>query len=100
MTPVPQVSAWREYGRFIMSISCRRLEDVIAVSGAGVQYRIERHLVQQPTTDPNVDACTVLTCRLSTGGTVTREGDGVYRLETGEILRAVARRRKKSKDES
>lgn len=79
-----------------MSISCRRLEDVIAVSAAGVQYRIERHLVQQPTTDPKVDACTVLTCRLSTGGAVIREGNGVYRLESGEIVRAIDRRRKKN----
>jgi hypothetical protein len=97
MTPAPQVSTWREYGRFIMSISCRRLEDVIAVSAAGVQYRIERHLVQQPTTDPTVDAFAVLTCRLSSGGTVIREGDGVYRLESGEVLRAVDRRRKKNR---
>ncbi|MGY6271277.1 hypothetical protein ACXIUT_16425 [Achromobacter denitrificans] len=75
-----------------MSISCRRLEDVIAVSAAGVQYRIERHLVQQPTAGPHADARTVLTCRLSTGGAVIREGAGVYRLESGEILRAVDRR--------
>jgi len=80
-----------------MSISCRRLEDVIAVSATGVQYRIERHLVQQSTTDPNVDTGIVLSCRLSTGGTVIREGDGVYRLESGEVLRAVDRRRKKNR---
>ncbi len=82
-----------------MSISCRRLEDVIAVSAAGVQYRIERHLVQQPTTGPDADASTVLVCRLSTGGAVAMEGDGVYRLESGEILRAANRRRKKSRHE-
>ncbi len=79
-----------------MSISCRRLEDVIAVSAAGVQYRIERHLVQHPATDENPEPSMVLECRLSTGGTVIWEGKGVYRLKSGEILRPVNRRKKKN----
>ncbi|MGS1010142.1 hypothetical protein [Achromobacter anxifer] len=79
-----------------MSISCRRLEDVIAVSAAGDQYRIERHIIQQPATDESPDPCIVLQCRLSTGGAVIWEGKDVYRLKSGEILRPVNRRKKKS----
>lgn len=79
-----------------MSISCRRLEDVIAVSAAGDQYRIERHLIQQPAMDGSPDPRVVLQCRLSTGGIVTWEGKDVYRLASGEILRPVNRRKKKN----
>lgn len=79
-----------------MPISCRRLEDVIAVSATGARYRIERHLVQQPDANPDAEPHTVLTCRLSTGGEVVEESAGVYRLESGEVIRAVDRRRKKN----
>ncbi|WP_447921045.1 hypothetical protein [Achromobacter aegrifaciens] len=79
-----------------MSISCRRLEDVIAVSATGDQYRIERHLIQQPATDESLDPRIVLQCRLSTGGAVIWEGKDVYRLKSGEILRPVNRRKKKN----
>ena len=79
-----------------MSISCRRLEDVIAVSAAGDQYRIERHIIRRPATDDSPDPCIVLQCRLSTGGAVIWEGKDVYRLKSGEILRPVNRRKKKS----
>ncbi len=82
-----------------MSISCRRLEDVIAVSAAGVQYRIERHLVHPHATDKNPEPGMVLECRLSTGGTVIWEGKDVYRLKSGEILRPVNRRKKKNVNE-
>lgn len=79
-----------------MSISCRRLEDVIAVSAAGDQYRIERHLVLHPATDETPEPIMALECRLSTGGTVIWEGKDVYRLKSGEILRPVNRRKKKN----
>lgn len=73
-----------------MTISIRRLTDVLATTESGRLYRIEV-FSQAKQANPPADAATIrYILRTSEGEGVIALGDRRYRLKSGEVLTALA----------
>lgn len=72
-----------------MTISIRRLTDVLATTESGRLYRIEVFSQADQASPPASDATTRYILRTSEGEGVVALGDRRYRLKSGEVLTAL-----------
>ncbi|RBL80630.1 6-phosphofructokinase [Streptomyces cavourensis] len=73
-----------------MTISIRRLTDVLATTESGRLYRIEVFSQADQASPPASAATTRYILRTSEGERVIALGDRRYRLKSGEVLTALA----------